>query len=119
VHQGYPLRPVIPSASSESRQALWAVVGNLDAGDLIKRTVRRCGIGHKFGGVGINLVEIGAIRRNPVICRSARNGSVEPPGGAISRYLWARWVLRDFQPFAVYTKRADIAVAEVRRVHEL
>src|SRR6266481_2523235 len=56
---------------SESRQPLRAVVGNPHAGDLLKRTVWLCGVPHQLRGVPVDLVEIGAIWRNPAIARSA------------------------------------------------
>src|SRR5262249_10269064 len=94
------------------------VVGNLHAGDLLKRTVRLSGVAHQFRGIPVDLVEIGAIRRNPGIARSAGDGSVETSGGAIARHLWACWIPGDAEPGAVNPVAADVAVTEVRREHE-
>src|SRR5262245_61635542 len=88
-------------AESESRQALRAVVGNCHAGDLLERTIRMSGVPHQFRGICVDLVEIGAIWRDQVVARAADHGSVEPPGGAVSRNLRARGVGRDFQSAAV------------------
>src|SRR5262245_176702 len=78
-------RPV--AAASESRQTLWAVVRNLYAGNLLERAVRLSGIAHQFRGIPVDLVEKDAIRCEPVVGRAADHGSVEPPGGAVSRNL--------------------------------
>src|SRR5262245_57530541 len=104
------------SAQSESRQALRAVVGNFHAGDLAKRAIRVSGVAHKFASIPVDLIEIRAIRREPVIARAADHGSVEPPGGAVSRNLRARGVARDFDAAAVDVVAADVAVAEVRSI---
>src|SRR5262245_54107438 len=110
-------RPV--AAASESRQTLRAVVRNLYAGNLLERAVRLSGVAHQFRGIPVDLVEKGAIRREPVVGRAADHGSVEPPGGAVSRNLRARGVARDLEAAAVDVEAADVAVAEVRRVHGL
>src|SRR5262249_61945015 len=66
----------------------------------------------------VDLVEIGAIRRNPAITRSAGNGGVETSGGAIARNLRACRILGDGELIAVDAEAADVAVTEIRRVHE-
>src|SRR6516225_8234314 len=99
-----------PLTTSESRQTLRAVVGNLRAGDLFERTVRLRRIAHQLRGIPVDLVEIGAIRRNPAITRSTGDGCVETPGGAIARNLRACLVLRDEELFAVDAVAAKAAV---------
>src|SRR5262245_50837116 len=106
-----------PLTGSEPRQALRAVVGNRHAGDLLERTVRMSGVAHQFCGIPVNLVEMGAVWRDPVVGRAAAHGSVEPPSGAVSGNLRARGIGRDFQTATVDVVAADIAVAEVRRVY--
>ena len=59
---------------SESRQALWAVIGNVHTGDLLQRTVRLRRVPHQLRGIAVDLVEIGSIGRNPAIARSAGDG---------------------------------------------
>src|SRR5262249_2492963 len=105
--------------ASKSHQALRAVVGYLDAGDLLQRTVRLRGIRNQFRGIPVDLVEMPAIRRNPAVARSAGDGSVEPPGGAVPRTLAARGILRNGElgALAIDGVTSDIAVAEVRSVH--
>src|SRR5882762_4182252 len=103
-------------ARSESRQALRAVVGDGRAGDFLQRTVRLGGVAHQFRGIPVNLVEIGAIRREPVVARAAADGSIQRPEGAISRHFRARRILCELQPFPIDVVAADVAVAEVRSV---
>src|SRR4029077_347096 len=103
---------------SESRQPLRAVVGNLRAGDLLERTVRLRRVAHQLRGVPVDLVEIGPIRRNPAIARSAGDSGVETSGGAIARNLRTRGILDDAEPGAVDPVAADVAVTEVRRIDE-
>src|SRR5262245_6350104 len=101
---------------SESRQALRAVVGDRDAGDLLQRTVVVCGVADEFGGVSVNLKQVRAVRRNPVVARSAGDGCIETSGRSIAWNSRARGILRDLQAPAVDTKRADVAVTEIRCV---
>src|SRR5689334_14247392 len=88
-------------AESESRQALRAVVGDRDACNLLKGTVRLSGVAHQFRSIPVDLVEIFAIRRQPAIAWAAANHSIDCSESAISRDLRACRILRDFQPFAV------------------
>src|SRR4029077_11382872 len=104
-------------AESESRQTLRAVVGDLDACDLLKRTVWLGGVAHQFRSISIDLVEIGAIWRNPAIARATANHSINSSESSISRDLRARGVLRDREHAAVDAVAADVAVTEVRREH--
>src|SRR5260370_42289127 len=60
-----------PLSESESRQALRAVVGDGDTGNLLKRAVWPRGVPPQLRGVPVDLVEIGAIWRNPAIARAA------------------------------------------------
>src|SRR5262249_14406006 len=101
---------------SESRQALRAVVRNFYAGDLVERTVRLSGIPNQLRGIAVNLVEIGAIRRNPAVARSAGDIPAERPGGAVSRNLRACGITGDFQASAVDLEAGNVAVTEVRSV---
>src|SRR5215510_8958188 len=112
------LRSIAPPgrAASEPRQALWAVVGNLHARDLLERPVRLRGVPHQLRGIAVDLVKIGAIRRNPVVGRATGDVSTESPGGAVSGNSRARWIARDLQAAAVDAIAADVAVAEVGRV---
>ena len=75
------------------------------------------GVADQLRGIPIDLIEIRAIRRDPVVGRATGHGSVERPGGAVSRNLRARRVLRDFQAAVVDVEGADVAVAEVRSEH--
>src|SRR5262249_48961630 len=63
-----------------------------------------------------DLIEKGAIRRNPVIARSAADVSAKPPEGAITLDIWTRRILCDFDLGAVDMEGADVAVAENRSV---
>jgi hypothetical protein len=56
---------------SESRQAPRAVVGNCHAGDLVARAVWLSSVTNQLRGIPADLVEVGAIRRNPAIARAA------------------------------------------------
>src|SRR5262249_62316955 len=105
-------------AASESGQPLWAVVGDLDAGDLLERAIRLRRVAHQLRGIPVDLVEIGAVGRNPVIGRPAGDGGVETSGGAITRYLGGCGILGDAEVDAVDPEGADVAVTEVRRIHE-
>src|SRR5580698_10612946 len=107
----------IAITKSESRQALRAVVGNLHAAHFLKRAIRLRGVANELRGVAVNLVEIRVIRAEPTIGRAAGHGSVEPPGGAVSRNLWASRIAGYFEAITVDPVAADVAVAEVRRIH--
>src|SRR5262245_16244593 len=74
------------------------------------------GVAHQFRSIPVDLVEIGSIRRDPVVARAAGDVSAEPPGGAISRNPGARRIARDFEAAAVDVIATDVAVAEVRGV---
>src|SRR5580692_2954416 len=95
---------------SEPGQALRAVVGNLHTRDFLQGAVRMRGVADQLRGIPIDLIEIRAIRRDPVVGRATGHGSVERPGGAVSRNLRARRVLRDFQAAIVDVEGADVAV---------
>ena len=110
-------RAMAPPAS-EPRQALRAVVGNPHAGDLLKRTVRLSGVAHQFRSIPVDLVEICAIRRQPVIAGAAANRSIDRSEGAISWNLRARRILRDGEHVAVDAEAAEVAVTEVRSKHQ-
>ena len=97
-------------ANSKSRQALRVVVANFHPGDLVERPVGPRGVAHQYRGISVDLVEIGSIRRNPVIARSAGDGGVETSGRAVARNLRACRILRDFQATAVDVVAADVAV---------
>jgi hypothetical protein len=99
-------------AQSESRQTLRAIVRNSHVGDLFKRTVRLSGVAHQFRGIPIDLVEIRAIWRNPVIAGAAANGSVDRSEGAVSRNARARRILCDADLVAVDVVAANVAVTE-------
>src|SRR5580698_9795097 len=75
----------IAITKSESRQTLRTVVGNLHAAHFLERAIRLRGVANELRGVTVNLVEIRVIRAKPAIGRAAGHGSVEPPGGAVSR----------------------------------
>src|SRR5262249_52555945 len=105
-------------AASESRQALRAVVGDLHTRDLLERTVRLRRVAHQLRGIPVDLVEIGAIRRQPAIARAAAHDSIDRSEGAISRNNRARGILRDGELFAVDAEAAEVAVAEGRRIYE-
>src|SRR5262249_34015326 len=62
--------------------------------------------------------EIGAIRRQPAIARAAAHDSIERSEGAISRNLRGRGILRYRELFAVDVEAGEVAVTEVRRIHE-
>src|SRR5262249_56513412 len=79
----------------------------------------------RLGGVAddrprlpVDLIQVGAIRREPAVARAAGYGRVETPRGAVARNSRAGGVLRDLQTSAVDVERADVAVAEVRRENE-
>src|ERR1700722_4923348 len=99
----------IAITKSESRQTLRTVVGNLHAAHFLERAIRLRGIAHELRGVAVDLVEIRVVRAKPTVGRAAGHGSVEPPGGAVSRNLRARWIARDFQAVTVDAVAADIA----------
>src|SRR4029077_3794627 len=103
---------------SESRQTLRAIVGNLHAGDLLKRTVALRRVAHQLRGIPVDLVQIGAIWRQPAIARSAAHDSINRSEGAIALDLRGRGILRYGEPVAVDAEAADGAVTEVRREHE-
>src|SRR5215813_15455180 len=105
-------------AQSESRQTLGAVVRDCNAGDFIQRSVWLRRISDEFRGVPVDLIEIRSVWRKPVVARSTADVAAECPERAVSRNLGAGGVLRDLQPLAVDVKRADVAVAEVRRIHD-
>src|SRR5580700_11493461 len=109
---------IAPLAASESRQTLRAVVGDCDAGHLFQRAIRLSGVPHQLRRIPIDLVEKCAIRRNPVIARSAADVSTKPPEGAIALDLGARRILRDFDFEAVDVEGGDVAVPENRSVQE-
>src|ERR1700730_11356371 len=106
-------------AQSESRQPLRTVIGEFHSGHFRERAVRLRGVTDEFRGMPINLIQESAIWRHPVVGWSAGDGCVESSGGAVSRNLWARWILRDLEPFAIDSVAADVAVTEIRRKHEL
>src|SRR5262249_53184662 len=110
--------PRLSLTHSEPRQALGAVVGDRNLGDLLERTVRLAGVADELRGVAVDLVQVGAVRREPIVARSAGHGWGQTSSGAIARYLRARGVLRDLQAPAVDVKATDVAVAEVRREDE-
>src|SRR5580700_9204682 len=103
---------------SEPRQPLRAVIGNRNAGDLLKRAVWLRGVPYQLRGVPVDLVEKGAIRRNPAIARSAADVPTKPPECAIALDFGARRILRDFDLGAVDMEGGDVAVPENRSVHE-
>src|SRR5262249_7559593 len=49
--------------------------------------------------------------------RPAGDGQVQTSGSAVARNFRACGILRDLETLAVETKRADVAVAEIRRIH--
>src|SRR5262249_39640429 len=105
-----PRRP-----GSEARQALRAVVRDGRAGDLVERAVGLDGVADKLRRVGVKLVQVRAVGRQPVITGTAADGSVQRPEGAIPWYLRARGVLGDRQHVSVDPVTGDVAVAEVGR----
>src|SRR5215469_13028960 len=116
-----PQRPFIasrPWGRSKTRQALWTVVRDLDAGHFFERTVWLRGVANQFRCVPVDLVQKRAVRRQPVICRSAGDGCVETSGSAISWNFRACWIDCDFKRFAVDAVAADVAVTEIRREYE-
>src|SRR5262249_8687148 len=102
----------VPPVQSESRQALRAVVRDRDACDLAERTVRLRGVPDELRSVSVDLIQVGAVRREPVVAWPAADVATERPERAVSRNLGASGVLRDFQTVAVDLERADVAVAE-------
>src|SRR6266403_1797510 len=115
-HRGMLAGPV--GGESESRQTLRAVVGDGDTGNLLERAVWFGGVPHQLRGVPVDLVEIGAIRRNPVITRSTADVSAKSPEGAIALDVGARRILRDSDLGAIDMERGDVAVPENRSVQE-
>src|SRR5215472_3528503 len=111
-------RPRNRRRKSESRQALRTVVGNFYADDLAERPVRTSGVAHQLRSIPVDLVEVGAIRGKPAVARSAAHGSIDRPEGPISLDLRRRRVLRDSELGAVDPKAADVAVTEIRCVHQ-
>src|SRR5581483_4285486 len=91
---------------------------DLHARNLFERTVRQSGVAHQLRGIAVDLVEISAVRRQPVIARAATHDSIERSEGAISRNLRAGGILRDAELGAIDAEAADVAVTEVRREHE-
>src|SRR5215471_11230404 len=61
---------------------------------------------------------MGAIRRQPAIARAAANDSIDGSEGAISRNLRGRGILGYREFFAIDVEAAEVAVTEVRRIHE-
>jgi len=118
---GVTSHPVTPKLAflmkSESRKPLRTVVGNLDIADFRQRPVRLSGIANQLRGIPVDLVEIRAVRRDPAIGGTAGHRSVQSPGGAVPRDPRARRIARDFQAAPIDVVAADVAVAEVRRVH--
>src|SRR5258708_10950922 len=82
-------RAAVSWANSKSRQALRAVVGNFHTGDLSERAVPVSGVAHQLRGIPVDLVEVGAIWRNPAIARAAAHGSIDRSEGAIASNLRA------------------------------
>src|SRR4029077_3198177 len=70
------------------------------------------------GGIPVDLVQKCAVRRNPVIARSAADVSTKPPEGAIALDDGARRILRDSDFGAVDMEGGDVAVPENRGVQE-
>src|SRR5262249_53472564 len=103
---------------SESCQALRAVVGNRDAGYFFQRAVRFGGVAHQFRGIPVNLVQIGAIRRDPIVAGAAADVSTKPPEGAIALDVGACGILRDSDLEAVDMEGTEVAVPENRSVQE-
>src|SRR6202020_3005985 len=111
-----PASSGIAITKSESRQTLRTVVRNLHAAHFLERAIRLRGVANELRGVAVNLVEIRVIRAEPTIGRAAGHGSVEPPGGAVSRNLWASRIAGDFEAITVDPLALAVAVAEVRRI---
>src|SRR5215510_12264617 len=103
---------------SESCQALRAVVGNRDAGYFFQRAVRFGGVAHQFRGIPVNLVQIGAIRRDPIVAGAAADVATKRPEGAIAPDIRARRILRDSDLEAVDMEGTEVAVPENRSVQE-
>src|SRR5262249_32180973 len=101
-----PRRP-----GSEARQALRAGVRDGRAGDLVERAVGLDGVADKLRRVGVKLVQVRAVGRQPVITGTAADGSVQRPEGAIPWYLRARGVLGDRQHVSVYPVTRAVAAA--------
>jgi hypothetical protein len=70
------------------------------------------GVAHQLRGIPVDLVEVGAIWRNPAIARAATHGSIDRSEGAIASNLRACWILRDTELGAVNPAAADVAVTE-------
>src|SRR5260370_36321658 len=102
--------------ASESRQTLWAVVGNRDTGYFFQRAVWFGGVPHQLRGIPVDLVEVFTIRRNPAVARSTADVSTKPPEGAIALDLGARRILRDSDLEAVDMAGGDVAAPENRSV---
>src|ERR1700691_1104684 len=71
-------------AGSEPRQSLRTVVRDRDAGHFLQRAIWLSGVPHQLRRIPIDLVEKGAIWRNPVIARAAADVSTKPSEGAIA-----------------------------------
>ena len=71
----------------------------------------------QLGCVAVDLVQVRAVGREPVVARAAADGPVERPERAVSRDLGARRVLGDREHVALDAVGGDVAVAEVGREH--
>src|SRR5262249_45127972 len=83
----------------------------------VQRTVRLRGVPHEFRGVSVDLIEIRAVRCEPAVARPAGDGRIQTSRRAVARNSCTRRILRDLEALAVEAKRADVAVAEIRRIH--
>src|SRR5215813_522542 len=108
-----------PVRQSKTRETLRTVVRDLDACHFFERAVRLRGVANQSRRVPVDLVQECAIRRYPVIGRSAGDGCVETSGRAISQDFRTSWVACDFESSAVNAIAGDVAVSEVRCEHEL
>src|ERR1700756_3015161 len=103
--------------ASESCQALRAVVGDGDTGNLLQRAIRFRGVPHQLRRIPIDLIQVFAIRRNPAVARAAADISTEPPEGAIALDLGTCRILRDSDlETVVDIEGGDVAVPENRSV---
>src|SRR5579863_1670090 len=105
-------------AGSESRQPLRTVVRDRHAGNFLQRAIRLGSVADQLRGVPVDLVEKGAIRRDPVIAWAAADVSTKPPEGAIALDNRTCGILGDFEFEAVDVECGDVAVPENRSKQE-
>src|SRR5215813_2290376 len=83
----------LDASKSKSCQTFRAVIGNGNAGNLLQRAVRFGSVPHQLRSVRVELIEVVAVWRNPVVAGTAADVPAEASEGAIALYDGASRIL--------------------------